>query len=261
MKVNTDILTMATADLADNQEDQGEINYDPTKLPGTRRSHPPVKVLHADLIKGQAAKSEMEKALRITVAMIINELTGPGVSASKLRLDDYWVYDQFATHSLTASNDTHALLDASIRSRSGKLEFNVFANIRGEGDIEIFAPCYSLPFETKTVNNSPSFEVFRNGSVSVEKTYRTHWSYQVNDPMTGESTRDQIEIYFGPGAPMPADSPMEFRPLGQRLGIVTVHDDAPEASGEGTSVPRASRRTRKVEESSEAAADAPVSLE
>ena len=109
-----------------------------------------------------------------------------------------------------------------------------------DGELVAFLPLRARPFEENVSADCPRYRVMANGNFRIDKTYKTLVEFMQNDPETGENTRQWLTIYLCPATETPADR--EFKALGDVLKIGTIHAEAPEAAGEGSS--RRSRRNR-----------------
>ena len=250
-------------DIAVTQDEEAAPSYDTTKLPWNSRVRTSKDKLHQGLVAGSNALNDLSTLMQPMIAMYLNEVTPAGVVVTNPRFVQAYPFDAFKDHTLSSRSGRTRVIEGHIRSRSGSLEFNALTQIMEDGELVAFLPMRVRPFEEDVSADCPRYRVMANGNYRIDKTYKTLVEFMQNDPETGENTRQWLTIYLCPAQQTPSDR--EFKPLGDELKIGTIHAEAPEAAGEGSS--RRSRRSRnaapviKSEEIDGDAGMAPVSLE
>ena len=237
-------------------QEETKPSYDENVLPYNNRVRVSAATLDKNLRAGQEALLNMTNIFQPMLGMVLNEVTDSGVTVSRAQFTQSWAFGPHAQHTLSP-NGTRSIIFGHVRSRSGILEYNCIVVVAEDGSVELFVPMRARPFEERTSYDTPRFRRANNGVVRVEKAYRTNVQFTINDPETGENSYENIVVYLCPTMEAPAD--IEFIPLGDKLGVSTVHAMAPEAIGEGT-VEAPKSRGRKPKDD-EADGNAPAALE
>ena len=244
-----------TPKVSPEMDQEAAPSYDASLLPWNNRVRTSAAKLDEGIRAGAQAMTDLSNIFQPMLGMLLNEITPAGITVSRPHFVRVWPFDSYERHTLNV-NGKRNVLTGHIRSRSGNLEYNGIVTVDEEGQAEAFIPMRARPFEERAVFNTPHFRVANNGTISVQKSYRTVVRFTMNDPETGENSYEEITVYLCPPMEQPDDA--EFPNIGDMLGIGTIHAEAPEASGEGVS--EKATRSRKAKEA-DPDAQAPVSLE
>ena len=231
-------------------------SYDASQLPYNNRVRVSAAKLEENLRTGSQALNDMTNIFQPMLGMLLNELTAAGVTVTRAQFTQDYPFGAHAQHTLSP-NGSRSTIFGRTRSRSGNLEYNTIVAVSEDGVVEAFLPMRARPFEERTSYDTPRFRVASNGVVRIEKAHRTNVQFTISDPETGETSYENIIVYLCPTMEKPGD--VEFAPLGDQLGIGTVHAMAPEAIGEGMEeAPKSKSKTKDKDASSD---NAPAALE